>query len=834
LSEPQNLLALIQAVKPRAALFTTYTFSVGHFDAVFVPALRSVGCQDIAVLLDAEEAAQSAEESRSPAAGRVYRVAPVVAPGGGVFHPKIAYLATDTDDFLAVGSGNLTASGQSLQLESFDAVASSHAPSVFLELAVWMTLLAASIKETSPQASALLLRAAPRARQAHRRGSRSLGSLVNLPPVLVHTLKTPAREVLEELFVSEADSAEAVVVLSPFHSPDGGPLLRLAATVDASMLEVGLDGGRPRLVAPFDKGRFKPSLPGRFVIPDTPRSNKRLHAKVFELRARDKVLVMTGSVNATKQSFESTENVEVSLARWLPKSPFTWRQVEPSAFEPTQEASDFKPGRAVYVDAWLEADRTLRGRLTSRGPLLSHVALLIRSDDVSVYSCEASLNVNGTFAVGPVPDFDTSRATLLTAKVGELAATCWLNVHEELEIAAEERERRSAINRVLRGEYAAEDIAEVIRLLSAVAHGVAANATASPDRAKSSSSEADEVPFSFMRWEASGRQPRGSTVLGRAPYELLKAISRWMNADLATPPLGPLAVAATNSVQAAVQLLGGAEVEHHAQAVSLDPYELLDQLCLAIPTALERQPGMESGGVLAEVAASRAVDRALKQDLKMAPCLSWLDRFSRFVYSPSAKDEVLAVAVAMASTTATRLQREGQDAQLSVLRGAIDRLAGSPLGAEAWRRNCQSGLNRELYRRVPASEHEAILAMAERLSAAPTQDDGLLAFLRRALTEPKQALTASPEAAAFPDVVAALRERKLRRADLIKGLLREGNLSVKGSGCPLCYHQLSPAQVSSLRQRHVIFHKDPRCNHLVFLVDQTGRLERGLRELPDA
>lgn len=135
LDEPRHLLDLIWLVKPRAALFTTYTFSVGHFDAVFVPVLRSCGCQDISVLVDADEAAHYSEESRSRAAGRVYRVAPVIAPGGGVFHPKLAYLAADADDVLAVGSGNLTASGQSLQLESFDSVSARVAPMVFRELA---------------------------------------------------------------------------------------------------------------------------------------------------------------------------------------------------------------------------------------------------------------------------------------------------------------------------------------------------------------------------------------------------------------------------------------------------------------------------------------------------------------------------------------------------------------------------------------------------------------------------------------------------------------------------------------------------------------------------
>ena len=79
----------------------------------------------------------------------------------------------------------------------------------------------------------------------------------------------------------------------------------------------------------------------------------RLHAKVFELRAKEKVLLATGSVNATAQSFESTKNVEVFLAGWRPVSPFVWKAAEPQGYEATQEPSDFAPGRALYVDAWL-------------------------------------------------------------------------------------------------------------------------------------------------------------------------------------------------------------------------------------------------------------------------------------------------------------------------------------------------------------------------------------------------------------------------------------------------------------------------------------------------
>lgn len=832
LDEPRHLLDLIRLVKPRAALFTTYTFSVSHFDAVFVPVLRSVGCQDISVLVDADEAAHCSEESRSRAAGRVYRVAPVIAPGGGVFHPKLAYLAADADDVLAVGSGNLTASGQSLQLESFDSVSARVAPTVFRELADWMALLASLTEGTSPQAARLLAQTAPRARQAYRlnAATATIGPLP--PPSLIHTLVGTARDALEALFIAEADIAEAVTVLSPFHAPDGGPLLRLAASVEAKSLAVGLDGGRKQLVAPFEPGRFKPKLPGHFVVADTSRNNQRLHAKVFELRAKDKVLVATGSVNATAQSFESTKNVEVSLARWLPSSPFAWKAAEPQGFEATQEPSDFEPGRPLYVDAWLEPDKVLHGRLTARGTVPTTVGLEIHSGDKCVYAAQVGIAVDGTFAVGPIPAFDTSQATLLTVSAEEASTSCWLNLHEELDIAAEERERRAAIARVLRGEYAAEDIAEVMRLLSLAAHGIAAGHVVALKRPSTEAKAEVDVPFSFMRWENSGRQRGGNTLLGRNPYELLKALNRWMNADLTAPVQGELEVAASKGLNQGVQLLGGTDAEQDDAGAVVDPYALLDQLCQVIPVALERQPELEYSGVLAEVVASRAVDRAFKQDLKMAPCVSWLDRFSRFSYPERAREDLCAVAAAMACVAAYQLKKDGETPPLSMLREAVERFAGNALTEERWAILCGDGLDRELYRRAAGAEREAVLAMHSRLASAATLDDSLLALLRKASKGTRHALANEPEATSFPDVVAALRQRRPRKPDLLRGLLDQRALDRKG--CPFCFQELSPQQVTALRQKHALVHKALMCNQVLFFSEQPGRLEEGFRELPDA
>lgn len=832
LPQPQHLLDLIRQVRPQAALFTTYTFSVSHFDTVFVPVLRSVGCQDIAVLVDADQASYSTEESKSRAAGRVYRLAPVIAPGGGVFHPKLAYLVAASGDVLAVSSANLTASGQSLQLESFDSVHAASASGVFRSLADWLEQLSELVKESSPQASALLAQMAPRARRAYRVDPAPSANA--LPqPALVHTLNGAAREALEALFLAEADKAESVVVLSPFHSPDGGPVLRLAASLQAHKLSIGLDGSRPKLVAPFEQGRFTPSLPSSFVKPDTQSVRRRLHAKVFELYAANKVLVMTGSVNATAQSFESSQNIEASLARWLPKSPFSWADAKPLEYEATQKKDEFKPVQSLYVDAWLDTDRIVQGRVTSRSSVPASLKLTLHQDGQDIFSATITPSALGEFNLGGVPAFDTSQATLLTVRCDQASASCWLNVYEELEVAAEERERRAAVGRVLGGGYALEDVAEVIRLLTVTTRDMAAQGPSAQPKPTAELGEDREIPFSFTRWKNSGQRHAGVTLLGRTPNELLRAITRWLNRDLEEIDEPTETNGASQGKKQEVQLQKDPESEK-STADGPSGYQLLDQLCQAIPVALGRQPDFEHAGVLAEVVASRAIDLALRQELQMAPCVAWIDRYSRFSYPTEAQGDIRAIACAMACVAAYGLEHHDDDPQLAVLREGVERFVGSRLREEQWAILATAGLERPVFRRVPAALRESANVLAARLSRAPTLRDMLLTLLRASYSTSRHSLTREPEARTFPDVAAVLQARRPRKPDLLRGLLKESDISRKVIGCPFCYSRLPEKFINTLQRTNAVVHKELNCNRIVMLADESGLLAQGIVELPDA
>lgn len=65
------------------------------------------------------------------------------------------------------------------------------------------------------------------------------------------------------------------------------------------------------------------------------------------------------------------------------------------------------------------------------------------------------------------------------------------------------------------------------------AHGLANGGPSRGGRTGKRTVSEDDAEFAFLRWQNSGRQAGGDTMLGRHPYELLKALNRFLNADVA-------------------------------------------------------------------------------------------------------------------------------------------------------------------------------------------------------------------------------------------------------------------------------------------------------------
>ncbi len=357
---PRHLIALLKEVRPKRALFTTFTFNLPFFDAAVLPAVsRGDGCE-VSVLVDARQLAGSTTGAFSRDAGIRYALAAVQAPGGGFFHPKIAFLENDDDQYLCVGSGNLTISGLCRQLEAWDITRCSEAPSVLNELASFLTILATETEVSSKRASTILKKTAARVSSLVRPGLRTNPSGARL----LHSMAAPVSSQLIELFRERESVAKQLTVLSPFHSDGGGPVRRLATELRAEKVRIGHDG-----TARFEKAWYAPVLGQRgFVVakPEESRGTEgELHAKVFELQGATHTLVMTGSVNATARSLESTRNVEVAIARWGSTSPFKWKASDPESFE-AADTPDMD-GDVLFAEASLENGIRLAGALSTSG-----------------------------------------------------------------------------------------------------------------------------------------------------------------------------------------------------------------------------------------------------------------------------------------------------------------------------------------------------------------------------------------------------------------------------------------------------------------------------------
>ena len=196
----------------------------------------------------------------------------------GSFTPRLPFWKP-TDQYLCVGSGNLTVSGLSRQLESWDITRCSEAPGVLNELAAFLATLATKTEASSKRASTILKNTASRASSLVERGL-----LTNFPVVrLLHSMVEPVSSQLIELFRERELVAEQLTVLSPFHSDGGGPVRRLAKEVRAEKIRIGHDG-----TARFEKSWYAPELGPRGFVVAKPEGSRGtdggLHAKVFEFQ----------------------------------------------------------------------------------------------------------------------------------------------------------------------------------------------------------------------------------------------------------------------------------------------------------------------------------------------------------------------------------------------------------------------------------------------------------------------------------------------------------------------------------------------------------------------
>lgn len=367
------------------ALFTTYSLSLSFYETqIHKLGLARNGCRDIRIVADLDGYQLSLSERQSHRVGNEYRLTPVVLPNG-VFHPKLIWLAGKELDLLLIGSGNLTFGGFGKNLECLEVVRSDQSPGLFAQVGSLMQCWAE--REDLRFADTDWL---PFWIQRGVELGRAASFSSALFPSLVHSsINSIGDQILER--VGEHGNVIEVCSLSPYYDPDAHGILSFAESLLAPRLTVGLLPGQEAATTfPFQHHRKTECSisAAQFSAPGEPTDQRRLHAKILEIRMEDgSSFLVTGSVNSTRKSLMTADNIETAILRHYPPTserPFTWEPCDIPASSQRLEFNKAGLGGRVLVSGKLTGEGRIEGCLICRDdPAGEWQAVLQRIDGTS-------------------------------------------------------------------------------------------------------------------------------------------------------------------------------------------------------------------------------------------------------------------------------------------------------------------------------------------------------------------------------------------------------------------------------------------------------------------
>ena len=449
--EPLSIAGFLAAERWKHALFTTYALSLSYFESELLRPLLQGGCDDIWLIADAEGYRASLLERRSMRVGQEYWLIPAALPNG-VFHAKSIFLCNDEDDLLLVGSGNVTFGGHGRNAEVFEALTPDTDPVAFTDFADYLDVLGLR-DDIQIARTEWIDDFAARARRAAERGSGEKSGAR-----LVHCLEAPIAGQLSNI-ISESGTCHDAVIMSPYHDPEGQGVRALLDAVDSPVGKVAVqDRASP---FPFEaaKGWQQRILPVR----NSKGEARFVHAKWFEFDLADRRLLVTGSINATRQAVTTTNNVELGVYRWISRrlALIDWQETALPAYKkPTPLPPGLGQSELVYAYFDRADGSHLQGRLMSLQDMAGEWQGLLAQADGDSIAFEVVADQEGQFRVQN-PDlepFSQYPALQITLSRDGREARGW--VHNDLLLSMGSRRRLTAgaLSRLLRRDHTDDDI----------------------------------------------------------------------------------------------------------------------------------------------------------------------------------------------------------------------------------------------------------------------------------------------------------------------------------------------------------------------------------------
>lgn len=834
-----TLVSVIKMARPRRALFTTFTFSLSWFEALVLPALRESHCEQIDVLVDARQACKSTDEAASLYAGSAYRVIPVYMERTTVFHPKLAYLEGWEDlDHLVVASANLTMSGHGRNLEVIDALSSDSEPAVFGEFGDFLQALAAKYAFSAESLDVLHAYRRRAATQLARAGAVDEAARRMW---LVHTLSTPADEQLLD-HAARIDNAHRLTVLSPFHAPSGAPVQKLAREIGVDTLRIGLDARS--LIAPFTDRQVFETQPDYVIAEREDEAPRLLHAKCFELEGSNGTLVMTGSVNATVQSLSTTDNVEVSLIRMLPKSPFQWVKAMPVQYTPCDFSVDAMTARNPALQVTWTVANELVGHIQPAGDTELVTLTVWDGDERAALVDEVRLE-NGKFSVNMGQPVNARGALRLIVEGLDLHAEGWINV--ELDLAGDEDQRNlaKASSRVMANEFRLEDLDTIFGWLSRLQTHVQSQEKREPsgDGRTSLSTRSEIAPapvckMSYDEWRESMEAPNVAKTPAGLTRNTVEAVLRWLNRDVTTespttrpvkggttPSEGTLSGKASPSVKRALLATekseftsGNASAQEERRQRTAALYQALLE---AIPKGLALEARSSVAPMLVELSGCAQLKHALAQgthgrygaDHLALILQSWLTRFATFEYGEDNRGVLLPFFSAMACCAVAAHSQ----VSLPSLKETLELLAVRSLEPGEIAMGARLALRTNRFDRIPEDMKRTALEAAGAIEAEQTQSQRLVSLIER-VTNP-----ATKSVPKVPPRYQGAFEALWQHRKSTRGAFGVVARSTGSTACPCCYSRMHAEDASRLRADQVCLCLN--CQRPVFYALDTAALD---------